>query len=372
MAALEWAREPAARWGNLHHLEFPPSGNAFLVSFSEALATDYWSEILIHDTRVIYAGSGPMQTGDQLALLHLAEPHAPAEALMAEIVYANVDFTLGRIARMTRERGFTVQGPEGAPTDPAIDAFFEAITQAPVPFSPDLARETYFDGSNIHFEDRYGRTPAFSFNTHGLVENPELRLKWGGAAEAAQTLEAHLHDRWATQMKSNGFRPILNQIHDLEVQGPAWFRIAVQEQWPGLAKELLGRGLDPRKAGPDGTVPLVAACGLKDGDLFEAMVTKWGNPAKNFKPVDETADSPLTYAVSSGSAARITRLIEMGADPNALGFRPLGLAIQMGDLTVVKALLEGGAKVSGQDLEAAKAQGFLPILKALRETADKH
>lgn len=365
LTALDWARRPVQQWSDQHVPTLPADGNAFLMVGTMALAPDAWSAFLIHETRVTYVSTELLQPSEQLALLHLAEPKATAEKLMQELVFAQADFTLGRIVRSNGIHGYTLKGPDGMPTDPEVDAFFLAITKAPVPFYPGLEADTVLDGSNIHFEDRWHRTPVFTFDTHGLVESSEREARWGQAGAATDKLDAHLYDLWVAKLRKENFAPILAQIHDIHIQGPIWFRVATGEQWPDLARLLLARGLDPREAGPDGTVPMVSACALNDETLFSSLVAKWGSPVACFHPDQNSWDSPLLAAVRSGHPFRVAQLATMGADPNPPGESPLELAIEMKSSSMVQALLRIGARVSDEALDLAKETGSKPILEAL-------
>lgn len=367
-AAIEWAQEPIQKWSNRLQPTMPPTGNAFLAIYTQALAPQAWSAVSIHETQVTFIQTDILDPTVQLALLHLAEPQASAEALENEIVYARSEFTLGRISRGA-PLALSMTGPPGAPRDPEIDAFLNILSRAPVPFAPGAVRLTILDGDNMHFEDRWGRTPTFTFDTHGLTEDPEHNAKWGQPKEAALKLMDHLHAGWSAKQSSDHYRQILASIHVLPIQGPAWFQVAVEEAWPGLVQELLDRGLDPRKAGPDGVVPLVAACALKDDVLFEAIVHRWGSPLESFHPDPTTYDSPLLAAVRSGLPSRVHRLVSLGANPNEAfaEMTPLELAIQANSLPMVQTLLNAGARVTDEAMAFARETQTPGILNALND-----
>lgn len=369
LVAKEWAQGPAQTWSDQHLLKMPPAGNAFLVSSSEALAPNAWYTILINETRVEFADTYFLPPDEQLALLHLAAPKAGAADLLAAIIYAHDDFMLSRINRYAGGVGCTVQGPTGAPVDPEIDAFLGTISNVPIPFFPKLVRDPVMDGSNIHFEDRWGRDPVFTFDTHGLVEDPSLRSRWGQPEVIANKLITHLEDLWALKLKADQYRTILAQLRDIHIQGPAWFGVAAAKQWPGLAWKLLDRGLDPRIPGPEGTVPLIAACSLKDEALFEFMIQKWGSPMACIHRNERVLDSPLLAAVLSGLPSRVERMLSLGANPNAssAGILPLEFAIELDSLPVVQTLLKAGAKATSRDMDLAREAGSKEVLDAIQK-----
>lgn len=369
-SAVEWARPIAKKWSYRLRLKMPTTGNAFLVTSTQALTPQAWSAVLIHETRVAFIQTYVLDPMNQLALLHLAEPDASPEALMGEIIYAHDDFTLERISRGSPPLTLLVMGPHGNSSDPGIEQFLNSISRTPIPFAPEVVRHPILDGSNIRFEDRWGRTPCFTFDTIGLVEDPQLHAKWGGPETIASRLIDQLYAKWSLDQTSDHYRQILATIHVLQIQGPAWFKVAVDEGWSGLAQELLNRGLDPRQPGPDGTVPMVSACALKDGALFDDMLRRWGSPIASFHPDAGTWDSPLLAAVRSGLPSRIRQLLSLGADPNQaiVGITPLEAAIQMNSLPMVQVLLQANAKITTTALDFAKVNGSAEILAALNGT----
>ena len=75
--------------------------------------------------------------------------------------------------------------------------------------------------------------------------------------------------------------------------------------------------------------------------------------------LDDTGESPLHGAASSGQATVVRLLLRNGADPNIhasdTGMTPLHWASGWGNLSVVRALVEGGANILATDKKGRTA-----------------
>ena len=81
--------------------------------------------------------------------------------------------------------------------------------------------------------------------------------------------------------------------------------------------------------------------------------------------------SPLHAAVKAHDTAKVRRLLNSGADPNQKNgehaFSPLGYAMLhgKGEMDIVQTLLNGGAKVTNDDVMTAASLGYPQYLRAM-------
>ncbi len=367
LAADRWAGDQVTHWEKLWVPDESVRHKEFSVEWGMSL-TDAWKIVWFEGTTVKLVETLPISPQTQLALLRLASPRAPIGDLLPLVHTTHAELRLGEVKRTSGNHGRGRTGPADAPPSPEIEAALTKISEAPIPFWPDLVRTPMNDGEAYTVIDGW-RTPPFVFTTHGLTETPEGKAKWGQLEEGAEDLFRFLSARWESDLKASHFQPILGGIRDISIQGPAWFEVAVQEGWDELIERLLKAGLDPRKPGPDGLVPLVSACQIRNETLFQSIVARWGSPLKVPRPRNTT---PLMKAVFSNLPPRVKQLVAWGARPSTMDSSweinwAFEFALGQKNLEMVRTLLEVGFTPGEQQLRVAEQQGFkeaIPLLKA--------
>lgn len=355
-AAVEEAQQFAAKGLGSRGIQNPEQRGRFTASFGSALFSGGWI-IQVEGTRIRYRDEGPMDVATQLALMHLAQPKAEWSIFLPKLVLAGEDLTLRRLK---------VEGPTFLGVAPGVDALddsglddlFWKLRASPMPLGRAWG-EAPGDGFTLTITDGWPDKPLVHYSSSDIPQS-DPEGKWSELPRSAWAFRDVLWNRWEARLRRDQFRPVFDQITSIEIQGPAWFQVAVRHGWVPLVQGLLHWGLDPRKPGPEGITPLVEACGLKDETALAELFGEFGSPL-GLKPQD--GRTPMLVAVSSVSYAGVSRLLSLGADPNetfqedapeAQGLRtPLEVAVSRGDLDIIKLLVRAGA----QSTEKARALG---------------
>ncbi len=133
---------------------------------------------------------------------------------------------------------------------------------------------------------------------------------------------------------------------------------AVRLQDPGIAQLLLRAGAELDARDSQGQTPLQWAMnrGRMNGPVIEAL----GEAGADLRVVDLNGESPLHRAVALQDRRLITRLLELGADPNAGGGGRTALhRAAWGPASLTRQLLEAGA-----DPSARTVDGWTPLHSA--------
>ena len=131
---------------------------------------------------------------------------------------------------------------------------------------------------------------------------------------------------------------------------------AVRLQDPGITRILLRAGAELDARDSQGQTPLQWAmnAGGMNGPVIEAL----GEAGADLRVVDLNGESPLHRAVALQDRVLITRLLELGADPNAGGRTALHRAA-WGPASLIRQLLDAGA-----DPNARTVGGWAPLHSA--------
>jgi ankyrin repeat protein len=124
---------------------------------------------------------------------------------------------------------------------------------------------------------------------------------------------------------------------------------AVRNRNAGALQSLLKQRADVNAAQPDGTTALHWAAHWNDLETLNLLL----RAGANARAVNRYGATPLSEAVTSGSAAMIQALLTAGADPKTLttedGETVLMTAARAGNIDVVRILLDRGADVNARE-----------------------
>ena len=138
---------------------------------------------------------------------------------------------------------------------------------------------------------------------------------------------------------------------------------AARNMYGDLVKLLLGKGADRSIKDRDGQTALTLT-----PDLAPSLVQVLSNGDKSTKPSglnapDQSGRTPLMYAALTGDVDQVKKLLQQGADVNAVGDygQTALISAARGSAAVVQLLLDKGAKVNAGD-----KSGWTPLMSAAR------
>lgn len=150
-----------------------------------------------------------------------------------------------------------------------------------------------------------------------------------------------------------------NQAAQPDVQSPEMFNEVVAKGDISRVKQLLANGADPNRADGRGTTPLFLAT-LKDNvPMMKVLLEAKADPS--FRPHDDS--SSLNSAVDLGNEQAVALLLQfhVRTDGLYLGRTILHVAIDRGNLPIVKLLVNAG----GFDLNAGDYHGKTALRYAI-------
>jgi ankyrin repeat protein len=222
-------------------------------------------------------------------------------------------------------------------------------------------------GADVNAQNRNGATPLMSAATQGdaaivreLIEaNADVHHQDGGGDTALSLAAAAGHEANVTLLLDTGARPeAINRA----------FINAAQYSEPAIARLLIARGADVKKAGPEALVRAITQDSTSDGanDNVKFLLDVVGDVSGQ----DSNGWSSVHLAASEGNSGLMRLLLEKGADVNracecngysgARNWTPLQMAARRGRKTVVELLLARGA-----DLRHANSVGATPLHSAV-------
>jgi uncharacterized protein len=149
--------------------------------------------------------------------------------------------------------------------------------------------------------------------------------------------------------------------------------IALKNDRPALARQMIEAGTDINQAAVNGVTPLMAAAHAGQTETFKILLTK----GADINAVDRLQKTAMTYAAGQGQTDIVVLLLNAGVDANAVyahDLTALMWAAGYGKTATVKALLDAGAKPALKDdrgktaLDIAREGKFDETVKLLENT----
>ncbi|MFF6980270.1 ankyrin repeat domain-containing protein [Streptomyces sp. NPDC008343] len=199
-------------------------------------------------------------------------------------------------------------------------------------------------------------------------------------------LAAHLKQQpddvsWATQKAAQGER--LDLLQRVLSYHPSQFDLDVSLEYAAerrgradFVRTLLDAGASPAAAGRH--FPLWVAAQAGDVESLQVLLDAGADANARTDGDHDDPDgcrTPLLAAIRSGVAAAVAVLLDAGADVNVITptvYRPLDIAEELGDATIIHHLRERGAAVltpEELDIVQAARRGFMARVRKLLPTA---
>ena len=149
--------------------------------------------------------------------------------------------------------------------------------------------------------------------------------------------------------------------------------IALKNDRPALARQMIEAGTDVNQAAVNGVTPLMAAAHAGQTEIFKVLLAK----GADINAVDRLEKNAMTYAAGQGQTDVVVLLVKAGVDANAVyahDLTALMWAAGYGKTATVKALLDAGAKPALKDdrgktaLDIAREGKFDETVKLLENT----
>jgi len=152
--------------------------------------------------------------------------------------------------------------------------------------------------------------------------------------------------------------------------------MALQNERPALAMDMVNAGTDVNLAAVNGVSPLMAAAHAGQTDLVRVLLAKGADIAA----VDRLKKNAMTYAAGQGRTEIVVLLLRAGVDPNAVyahDLTALMWSAGYGQTATSQALLAAGAKAELKDdrgktaLDIAREGNFVETVKLLEPLAKR-
>jgi len=152
--------------------------------------------------------------------------------------------------------------------------------------------------------------------------------------------------------------------------------MALQNDRPALAMDMVKAGTDVNLAAVNGVTPLMAAAHAGQTDIVRALLAKGADIAA----VDRLKKNAMTYAAGQGRTEVVVLLLRAGVDPNAVyahDLTALMWSAGYGQTATAEALLAAGAKAELRDdrgktaLDIAREGNFVDTVKLLEPLAKR-
>jgi ankyrin repeat protein len=134
------------------------------------------------------------------------------------------------------------------------------------------------------------------------------------------------------------------------------FFAAIQQDNPGVIRQLLNRGFDANTVDPKGQHGLYLALQQPSPKAAQVLLD-W--PKTNVNVLNANGESPLMLAAIKGDLDMVAALIKKDADVNKTGWTPLHYAASKGHLAIMNLLLENHAYI-----DAESPNGTTPLMMA--------
>ena len=146
--------------------------------------------------------------------------------------------------------------------------------------------------------------------------------------------------------------------------------MALKNEQPALAMDMINAGTDVNLAAVNGVTPLMAAAHAGETDVARLLLAK----GADVTAVDRLQKSAMTYAAGQGRSEIVVLLLRAGIDPNAIYAHELTAlmwAAGYGKTETMQALLAAGARAELKDdrgktaLDIAREGNFDEAVKLL-------
>ena len=152
------------------------------------------------------------------------------------------------------------------------------------------------------------------------------------------------NDKQALQLLLNNH---VNFNYQTAQKGDSALLLATNAKKTKIVKLLLQAGADPNLANHEGLIPLVIAIKNRSINITTALLQNGANIDQLSRPMGENfSATPLIHFATYGDAISIFALLRLGANinlTNEINISPLGAAALVGNLDIVRLLLDAGA-----------------------------
>lgn len=195
------------------------------------------------------------------------------------------------------------------------------------------------NGANVDAKDKYGRTPAHHAVRAGNIETANSLIKNGGDISSIQ-LSAYKGN--LSNLKTLLARGV--SVNEQDETGFTALHAAALGGHREIAEYLISQGGDIEAEGGPGWTALSYAARGNDKDVVEALRAKGIGGGKKVSRL-------LPVVIERGYVDMATTLIALGADVNFDDGRPLGMAARDGHKDIVELLISKGADVNAEYAE---------------------